>query len=92
MEARFRAPTSDEVGEYVREQGLNLDPVAFVDFYASKGWRVGSSPMRDWKAAARNWARRDRDRSGYDGSDFAAVPVADWVPLEAEVVADAPAR
>ena len=92
MGARFRAPTPEEVGEYVREQGLRLDPVAFVDFYASKGWRVGSSPMRDWRAAARNWARRDRDRSGCGGSDFSAVPVTDWVPLEAEVVADAPAR
>jgi len=30
----------------------------FVDFYESKGWRVGSAPMRDWRASARNWIRK----------------------------------
>ena len=36
-----------------------MDGQAFMDFYASKGWRVGNQPMKDWKAAVRNWARRD---------------------------------
>ena len=56
---RFTAPTPEEVDAFASEQGLPVDGAAFCDFYASKGWRVGSSPMRDWKAAARNWARRD---------------------------------
>jgi hypothetical protein len=30
----------------------------FADYYTANGWRVGRSPMRDWKAAFRNWCRR----------------------------------
>jgi hypothetical protein len=30
---------------------------SFFDFYESKGWVVGKSGMKDWKAAARNWVR-----------------------------------
>ncbi len=59
--ARFTPPTAEEVAEYAQEAGISLDAGAFCDFYGSKGWKVGSSPMRDWRAAARNWARRDRD-------------------------------
>ena len=32
-----------------------MDAQGFVDFYASKGWMVGASQMRDWKAAVRRW-------------------------------------
>ena len=38
---------------------MTIDAQQFVDFYAAKGWKVGSAPMKDWQAAARNWARRD---------------------------------
>lgn len=62
--ARFRAPSAEEVASYCSESSLVIDAQAFVDFYASKGWKVGSSPMKDWKAAARNWARRDRQKLG----------------------------
>lgn len=58
--ARFTPPTVDDVNAYCRERGIEIDAQRFVDFYASKGWRVGSSPMKDWKAAVRNWAARDR--------------------------------
>ena len=37
----------------------------FVDFYASKGWRVGKEPMKDWEAAVRTWERRDNRSGGY---------------------------
>lgn len=57
---RFTAPTPDEVAAYASERGIAIDAERFCDFYASKGWRVGSSPMRDWRAAVRNWAARDR--------------------------------
>lgn len=57
---RFVPPTADEVAAYCTEKHLAVDAQRFVDFYTSKGWRVGSSPMKDWRAAARNWASRDR--------------------------------
>ena len=54
---RFIKPTVEEVREYCQERGNTVDPETFVNFYESKGWVVGKSPMKDWKAAVRNWER-----------------------------------
>lgn len=56
--ARFSPPSVAEVAAYCRERGNTLDAQRFVDFYASKGWRVGNSPMKDWQAAIRTWEQR----------------------------------
>lgn len=58
--SRFVAPSVDEVRQYCRERNNALDPETFVDFYASKGWRVGKETMKDWKAAVRTWERREK--------------------------------
>ena len=53
-------PTPEEVRAYSEEQGLGIDPERFVDYYAAQGWRLSNGrAMKDWRAAARNWARRD---------------------------------
>lgn len=54
---RFIPPSVEEVAAYCRERGNNVDAQTFVDFYSSKGWRVGNSPMKDWKACVRTWER-----------------------------------
>lgn len=59
---RFVPPTEQQLLEYCIEAKLDIDTSAFIDFYSSKGWKVGSQSMKDWKAAARNWARRDREK------------------------------
>ena len=59
--APFSAPSTGDVSAYASETGLSIDAARFCDFYASKGWKVGKDPMRDWRAAVRNWARRDDD-------------------------------
>ena len=56
---RFAAPSIDEVREYCKERGNKVDAETFIDFYASKGWKVGSQPMKDWRAAVRTWEKRD---------------------------------
>lgn len=56
---RFVPPSVEEVRAHCREKGYAVDPEAFVAFYASKGWKVGSAPMRDWRAAVVTWVRRD---------------------------------
>ena len=56
---RFTPPTVDEVSAYCRERHNSINPEQFCDFYASKGWKVGQNPMRDWKAAVRTWEKRD---------------------------------
>lgn len=56
---RFSAPSPADVDAYAKEQGINVNGQRFCDFYAAKGWKVGNTGMKDWKAAARNWASRD---------------------------------
>lgn len=82
--ARFRAPSPAEVAEYAQQfasdKGLDLtaldfDPERFVDFYAQKGWMVGKSRMKDWKASVRNWVRtskpiRETKQEVSEGDDF----------------------
>ena len=71
--ARFRAPSPAEVDEYARSYAaskeLDLDstdfyPERFVDFYAQKGWMVGRTRMKDWRASVRNWVRTSKPKEG----------------------------
>lgn len=35
-----------------------MDATDFCDYYESVGWTVGrNKPMKDWRAAARRWAK-----------------------------------
>lgn len=55
---RFSPPTVDEVRAYCQERNNGVDPESFVAFYASKGWKIGQSPMKDWKQAVITWEKR----------------------------------
>ena len=71
-------PTVNDVESYIAAclipDGYELKtglPQRFYDYYASKGWMVGKTPMKDWKAACRNaekwerWGRgKQREASG----------------------------
>ena len=58
--SRFTPPTLAEVQSYVSERHSPVDPQEFIDFYEAKGWMVGKTPMKDWKAACRNAEKWDR--------------------------------
>lgn len=71
--ARFRAPSPAEVDEYARSyaaskdldlDSTDFDPERFVDFYAQKGWMVGRTRMKDWRASVRNWVRSSKPKEG----------------------------
>lgn len=78
--ARFRAPSPANVREYAaayaESKGIALgsidfDPDHFVDYYESKGWKVGKAPMKDWKATVRNWLRSSKPRGKeVSGDDY----------------------
>jgi hypothetical protein len=53
--AVFVKPTPDEVEAYAKEIGYPVNGQAWCDSYEQKGWTVGKSKMKDWKAALRNW-------------------------------------
>lgn len=55
---RFVAPTPEQVEEYARSIDFELNGAQFVDYYTAKGWKVGNTPMKDWKACVRTWKQR----------------------------------
>lgn len=63
----FIPPTVEEVSAYCAERGNSVDPEAFVDFYASKGWMIGKNKMKDWKAAVRTWEQGDKRKGVKNG-------------------------
>ena len=60
----FVKPTLIEIQSYVDEHNLQIDHERFFDYYEGNGWKVGKNPMKDWKATARNWSRRNEDNGG----------------------------
>ena len=73
---RFKPPTVDEVRDYCEGRRNTVDPQSFVDFYASKGWKVGKNKMQDWKACVRTWEQRDKKAAAE--SEPARVRGTDW--------------
>ena len=67
---RFYPPTLDEVKQYCEERKNNIDPMAFIDFYSSKGWMIGKNRMKDWKAAVRTWERKRKEESKAESSVY----------------------
>lgn len=79
---RFAPPTQEQVFEYMQERDFahRKESEAFVNFYESKGWLVGKSKMKDWKAAVRNWISRSSLPKTAKPKPIA--PPQDYDPLE----------
>ena len=59
--SRFQKPTIEEIRQYCLEKGYNVDAEQFFNFYESKGWVVGKSPMKNWRAAVSTWNKREKE-------------------------------
>lgn len=81
---RFTPPSLTEVKEYVNEKGYQIDAEAFIDFYESKGWMVGKNKMKDWRAAVRNWARRDKPKEMPTSRDAFEVAMSRFMEGESD--------
>ena len=57
----FKKPTLEEVQKYCTERGNSIDGERFFDWYESRGWLVGTNPMKDWKATVRTWEGRRKE-------------------------------
>lgn len=55
---RFIPPSKSEVKAYCQEKDYSVNADSFIAFYESKGWLVGKSPMKSWKAAVSGWHAR----------------------------------
>jgi hypothetical protein len=56
---KFMIPQIDEVEAYGASIGFKINGDQFCSYYTSKGWLLGKSPMKDWKAAVRTWKIKD---------------------------------
>lgn len=62
--SKFIKPSIDEIAAYAASLNyVGFQASAFFDFYESKGWKVGSQPMKDWRAAVRNWQRKRNEEA-----------------------------
>jgi len=52
---RFIEPTLEEIKTYCQERSSSVDANKFLNFYQSKGWMIGKSRKKDWKASVRSW-------------------------------------
>lgn len=59
--SRFQKPTIEEIRQYCISRGNQVDPEQFFNFYESKGWMVGRSHMKDWRASVRTWEKREKE-------------------------------
>lgn len=55
----FNPPTIEEIRDLIEERGYTITAETFFNFYTSKGWMVGKSKMKDWRAALAGWESRD---------------------------------
>lgn len=66
--AKFTPPTLDEVTARAREIELPArEAQKFILFYESKGWKVGSTPMKQWRSALAGWKLRWEERTPVNG-------------------------
>ncbi len=63
---RFSKPTPEDLRQYCETNGMNGQAIAcipdFLDFYESKGWLVGNTPMKSWPHAFSRWIRTNEKR------------------------------
>lgn len=73
---RFSKPTVAEIKDYCTSRNNGIDAQAFFDFYESKGWKIGQTPMKNWQAAVNTWERRKKQEAT-NGTDYNKQPESD---------------
>lgn len=53
-------PTVKNVQEWAAREGVEIDAIKFVTYYERKNWMTGDTPIKDWRAVARAWAKTER--------------------------------
>ncbi len=71
-------PKKDELAAYMVQIGMPDESQRFLDYYESKGWMVGRTRMKSWKATCRTWkSNRQSATSNTPAVDHAAQRRAD---------------
>ncbi len=72
------APALDEIKNFVKENGLNLDPQYFFDYYSEAGF------PRSWKATARRWSKENNETEKARRQDPKVVPLPKYMQKQKE--------
>ncbi len=85
---KFKKPSVEDVKLYCQNTNNLIDAQKFIDFYESKGWLIGKSPMKNWQAAVRNWATNNLKNNENQNKPYEkpnnAIPNAERVENYAE--------
>lgn len=74
-------PTCDEVIRYCTECGYAFSANEFYETYSRSSWTINGERIRDWKALAAAWERKEREfaksakRKDYGFSNYDQTPV-----------------
>lgn len=83
---RFARPSVEEIAAYVKENKLNVIAEEFFDYYEGNGWKVGKNAMKDWKAACRNWSRRENSFAKISNEKQKAKPNFDMDAMKQKAI------
>lgn len=61
------SPTKEQVVAYFKEINFIGKGEIFFNHYQSRGWFIGSNPIRDWKALAQTWLLREKEQNANAG-------------------------
>lgn len=70
----FIKPTIVEIEEFCKEHNYQVDAERFFNYYESKGWVVGKSPMKDWRSAVRTWVGNQKSSQPSSTPQIAPAP------------------
>lgn len=57
---KFTPPTAEEVADYCRERGNNIDAEYFVAYYAARNWELSNGrKMKDWRMSVITWEKNN---------------------------------
>ena len=71
----FKVPLEKEIEEYMKEiKFIDSATMAtkFFNHYEMKGWMVGRTKMKDWKAAVRYWKSHNQTNNAVSDEDYKA--------------------
>jgi hypothetical protein len=57
----FKAPTLEEVKEYLKSQNSPIDPERFINYYEATDWMRGNSKIKNWKACVKTWESKEHN-------------------------------
>ena len=56
---KFVPPTLEQVEQYVKEKGLQVDPQFFCEYYEADNWHSKGEPVKSWKQKILTWHRKE---------------------------------